>query len=146
MNDFVSGRGSVPNTSRVTIHAVPIPFQDLERKRTEPTLAETERAENEAKVETKKKSSHKRHGNVPYRKSVPNAPHDPFRIGARSVSEYETDQRMTRIHHEVKRIQAEMKLIRDAFETISEPNRKMRRKYAAIMRQLQHAIDTMPSQ
>jgi len=61
------------------------------------------------------------------------------------VSEYETDQRMTRIQREVKRIRDEMKLFESIFETIEKPNRKQRRAFDAIVRRFVTELDNLPN-
>lgn len=61
------------------------------------------------------------------------------------VSEYDTDQRMTRIHKSVTRIRDDMKRLQDWFDSLPEPNREDRRTYVAILRRMHHAIDSMPN-
>lgn len=150
---FVSGRSTDRFTPKVTIHDRPIPWDEYMKQNanrsTTVSHASQARDQAEAQVkqeETEKKSSQMRRKG--WRKCVPGPCHakfNPFQVGSKSVSQYDTDQRMTRIHREVERIRDRMKQITELFETHVKPNRAIRREYEAIMGRMNHEIDSLPS-
>ena len=144
MNNFVSGRSNDRFTPRVVIHDKPIPWDEYVKLTRKPTIvshADQAAMEAEAQVkhkcaerETKQKKKRKRNG---YRFSL--APTGP------TVSQYETDERMTRIHREVERIRNEAAQVRAVYDTIKRPNSKQRRTLKRIMQRMEHEIDRLPS-